>query len=43
MQFTVKTPEGADMTLTPRLSFVLERVGDRWLLIHYAESATVQD
>jgi hypothetical protein len=40
--FIVKTKDGSQVTLHPRLSFTLEHKEDRWFVIHYAESATIQ-
>lgn len=30
--------DGSESMMNPRLSFVLKRKGDRWLVIHYSES-----
>jgi uncharacterized protein (TIGR02246 family) len=40
--FIVKTSDGSQVTLHPRLSFTLEHQDDHWSIVHYAESATIQ-
>jgi hypothetical protein len=40
--FVVKTNDGSQIALHPRLSFTLEHKDSQWFVIHYAESATIQ-
>jgi ketosteroid isomerase-like protein len=41
-EFEVKNPDGSTYSAPLRTNFTLQRQGNDWLTIHYAESATVQ-
>ena len=40
--FEINNEDGSTYSEPLRVSFTLEKKGDRWLTIHYAESATVE-
>ena len=40
--FIINNEDGSTYAAPVRVNFTLEKKGDSWLIIHYAESATVQ-